>query len=122
MKKIVISLLTLLIIVMSGCSSTVQIGSVENNSKHEFSASYYQLNGTKIKQVKVDEGEPLNVSMNITTKKGSIDVFIYKDSDNYEYKGNNMSDHSSEVTLSAPGTYTIKVVAKDHRGSYQFIW
>ncbi len=122
MKKILILLVLLSILAFTGCTGSVQIGAIESSTKHEFYGSYYQLNGTKEKKLTVNENEPLEISTDISTKKGSIDVYIYKDKDDYNYEGHDIKTSSFTVTLSDAGNYTIKVVAKDHRGSYKFKW
>lgn len=122
MKKIILPLLLVFIIALGGCNSSLQIGAVEKSTKHEFSSSYYKLNGTKEKRITVKEGNPLKVSMEVVTNKGSIDVTISMDKDNVDYEGHDIPTTSSAITLSKPGNYTIKVNAKDHKGGYQFKW
>lgn len=122
MKKVLLPCLIILVLLFTGCSGSLQIGAIETNSKHEMHASYYELDGTKTRSVTVKEGEPLDVSMVIVTKKGSIDVLIYKDKNENQYEGHALASTSSKITLKDPGTYTIKVIAKKHRGSYTFKW
>ncbi len=122
MKKIFIILLMFSIITgLYGCSS-LEIGSFENNSFKQMEASYYQLNGTKEGKITVKDNETVEVSVSIVTKSGSIDVFIFKDKEAYEYEGHYLKTQKFKVTLSDPGTYTIQVKAKKHKGSYSFTW
>ena len=122
MKKVLLPFLLVIILLFTGCSTSFQIGAIESNSSNEFHASYYDLSGSKVKKVTVKEGKPLDISMDIVTKKGTLDVLIYKDKNDNQYEGHALATTTSTVTLSDPGTYTIKVIAKKHRGSYTFKW
>jgi len=122
MKKLLLPLLLVFIIAFAGCSSYIQIGAVEKSTKHEFSGSYYKFSGFKKKSLTVKEGETIVVAVDIVTKKGSIDVSIYSDKDNKQYDGKDIATSNFTVTLSEPGTYTIKLDASDHKGSYKFKW
>ena len=122
MKKLLLPLFLVFVIAGTGCSSYIQIGAVENNTKHEFYGSYYKFSGTKEKSLTVKEGESKVVTVDIVTKKGSIDVSIYSDKDHKQYEGMAIATSNFTVTLSEPGTYTIKLDASDHKGSYKFKW
>ncbi len=122
MKKILLISMSLLVLFMlSGCSS-VAVGFVGSDSSGKMSGSYFKLNGTRQTKLTVDEGETVDISVNIVTKKGTIDVFIYKDEDDYAYEGHDIGTKDFHVTLTEPGKYTIKVVTEKHRGSYKFTW
>ncbi|MDD3173652.1 MAG: hypothetical protein PHF63_08335 [Herbinix sp.] len=121
-KLLVIPLLLIILLGLSGCSS-FEIGAIESNASHKMSASYYRLSGTKeTKQLTVAEGETIDVSVDIVTKKGALDAYIYKDEDNYDYEGHDIPTSSFTVTLTEPGDYTIRVKADKHKGSYSFSW
>lgn len=122
MKKIIMLFLVLSIMLgLVGCSS-IRVGFVENVTSGKMTASYMSFTGTKECSVNVKEGEPIDIKADIETKKGIIDVYIYKDKDNYEYEGHDLETSNFTVTLSDPGDYTIKVVTKKHKGSYTFQW
>jgi hypothetical protein len=125
MKKLLL-LLSILIMIFSlnGCakSCSFQIGAVENSSSHKMSGSYYKLNGTKTKEITVKDGETLDISVDIKTKSGSIDVFIYNENKEYSYEGNDVPTSTFTVSLTEPGKYTIEVKAKNHKGGYSFEW
>jgi major membrane immunogen (membrane-anchored lipoprotein) len=118
-------ILLLVMLGLSGCSSSISIGSIENSTSKKMSASYFKLSGTKKSPViTVKEGETIDVSADIVTKKGTIDVYIYNDKnkDNYAYEGNDITTSKFTVTLSEPGDYIIKIKARKHKGSYCFTW
>jgi hypothetical protein len=125
MKKIImLTLILLLAIGFSGCSKgfSIQIGAIENNSKKEMSASYMKFDGTKEKEITVDDGETIDIAVDIETEGGAIDVFIYNEDDEYSYEGRDIPTSSFTVTLSEAGTYTLKVVSNNHKGGYSFKW
>jgi hypothetical protein len=121
MKKVISLLLVVIAIGLTGCSS-IAVGYLENDSSAKMSASYYSLSATKEHKITVKDGESVKISTDIITKKGTIDVLIYKDKDNCDYEGHEIKTSSFTVTLSEPGDYTIKVVTHKHRGSYSFTW
>lgn len=122
MKKLLIfPLMLVLILGLAGCS-TLEIGSIENNTSSKMTGSYTMLSGTKEHRLTVKDGEPVDVSVDIVTKSGKIDIFIFKDKDNYEYEGHDVKTSDFSVALSDPGKYTIRVKAHKHKGSYSFKW
>ncbi len=121
MKKLLIPLILLLLIGLTGCSN-ISIGSVQNNTSHKMSASYFLYSGMKKKELTVKDGETVEIAIKITTKKGKIDAFIYDENGEYLYKGEDIQEEASSVTLTEPGDYTIEVDADNHRGSFSFTW
>jgi len=119
-------LLPLLVLVLTwlGCTketTTVQNGR-EQNTPIQMSMVYDKFSGQK--QTKITVGAPVVVTVSVVTESGSIDAYITKDNDvnNSAYQGHNLPSSSFQVTLADPGTYTVRVKAKDHRGSYAFAW
>lgn len=120
MKKAgLLFLLLLTFIGLGGCS--FQMGYIGNNTTHEMSGSYYKFSGEKNKEITVEEGETLDILVDIETKEGAIDVYITDDNKVYSYEGHDLETTSFTVTLE-PGEYTLKVEAKDHQGSFSFTW
>lgn len=121
MKKAgLLFLLLLALLGLGGCS--FQFGYSGNNSTHEMSGSYYKFSGDKDKEITLEEGETLDILVDIVTKEGIIDVSIMDDNEVYIYEGNDLQTTSFTVTLSEPGEYTLKVEAKDHKGSFSLTW
>jgi hypothetical protein len=125
MKRFLIILLIILL-TFAGCSGNIEIGSIENNTSKEMSASYTKFSGTKQTNLTVEAGKPIDISADIVTKKGSLNVYIYqkgeKSEANYNYSGTNIKTTNFTVTLSDPGDYIIKVTARNHKGSFSFTW
>lgn len=123
MKKLLTVLLIIAMAIgLSGCSKYISIGSVENSSEHKMSASYLMYSGSKEREITVEDGETVTVTVKVTTKKGSLDAYIYKDEEEYSYEGHDIQTSEFTVTLSDPGDYTIKVDANRHKGSFSFSW
>jgi hypothetical protein len=78
--------------------------------------------GTKERELTVEDGGTVTVTVKVTTKKGSLDAYIYKDEEEYSYEGHDIQTSEFTVTLSDPGDYTIKVDSSRHKGSFSFSW
>ena len=74
------------------------------------------------KQIKVDEDEPV-MYWSTLLQRMELLSYISKDNDKVscDYEGHDVQT-SSTVTLSEQGTYTIRVDADAHKGSYLFSW
>ena len=127
MKKI--SLLLLLFIVLFGllgCTrgSGIVRKSKEHNTPTKMSMTYEKFTGYRETEIKVDEDEPVDVLVDFVTEDGTIDAYISKDNDKVscDYEGHDVQTSSFTVTLSEQGTYTIRVDADAHKGSYLFSW
>lgn len=121
MKKTgLLFLLLVALIGLGGCS--YEFGYIGNNSTHEMSGSYYKFNGDKDKEITVEEGETLDILVDIVTKEGTLDVSIMDENKEYSYEGHDLQTTSFTVTLSDPGKYTLKLEAKEHQGSFSFTW
>ncbi len=125
-KKLLSVIMAMMIFLFTGCTSgsyTVKNGN-ENNTLTKMSMNYDDFNGHKQTKIKVGSNEAVDVRVNIVTDSGSIDAYITKDDniENSEYKGNEISTSDFTVKLSEEGTYTVRVDAKHHSGSYSFSW
>lgn len=125
-KNSLLLILVVLLTMLSGC--TMGSGTVKNaselNTPTKMSMLYDKFNGYKETQIEVKENEPLIVAISVVTESGSIDAYIAKDNDtdNCDYKGHDIQTSSFAVTLSERGSYTIRVDAENHTGSYSFSW
>lgn len=128
MKKyhLILSSLFALLLMVTGCTvgSGIQINSVETNLPGKMAMTYDKFSGYKQRDIKVEQGQALTVLVEVVTEKGSIDAYIAKDNDTADcaYEGHDIPTSSFNVTLSEPGEYTIRVDARDHKGSYSFEW
>lgn len=125
MKKVkFLCIVTLLLFIISGCTSgsyTV-INSSELNTPTKMSMSYEKFSGYKQTHIKVKNGETVQVKVHIVSESGSIDAYIAKDNGTKYYEGNDIKTSSFTVKLTEEGTYTVRVDAKKHSGSYSFSW
>ena len=123
---IIIMVIAISMSIVTGC--TKGTGMIKNgnelNTPTKMSMVYEKFTGSRVSQIKVVEGQPVEVNISIVTEKGSIDAYIAKDNnrDNSSYEGEDIPTSSFTVTLEEEGTYTIRVDAKNHSGSYSFSW
>lgn len=104
-------------------SGTIKNGT-ELNTPNKMSMTYEEFTGFKETQIRVADGQTVEVSVRFVTEKGSIDAFIVKDNkkENSSYEGHSIPTSNFTVTLKEQGVYTIRVDAKNHTGSYSFSW
>jgi hypothetical protein len=125
-KILLLSLALALLLAILGCSkgSYWVIHGEEWNSGTRFSMTYDRFNGFKEKVFTVEEGETIEVVVQFVTISGTLDISICRndDSDTCFYEGNDVPTSTFTVTLSESGTYTIRVEAQRHSGSYSFYW
>lgn len=109
---------------LSGCtrSCNFQFGAVTNSTSRELFGSYVLLSGTKDKVITVEESEPVIVTADIVTKKGTLNVAIVNDTDEPIFQETDLGTKTFTVDLDKPGKYTIKIKADGFKGSYSFKW
>lgn len=121
MKKLTILLFLIIFLLgLCGCSY-VNIIAVSTSSSSKMYASYVRLNGSREHTITVKDGEPVTVTADIVTKKGTLDVYIYQNKTYYCEK-RDVPTSSFSVPLTEPGKYKLKIVADQHKGSYSFQW
>lgn len=128
MKKtrLVFALIFILMLSLCACSKgsyTVLVGD-ETNQPTEKAMGYQTFNGYKSYDFAVKEGEEVTIHVSIVTEEGEINAYIAKDNDVKQavYQGNAIPTSDFTVTIKESGTYTIRVDAKQHKGSYSFTW
>jgi hypothetical protein len=126
LKYLLFPVVFILIITLVSCNlgSYVIVNGTESNDSHTMSMTYEKFNGYRSAEIKVEEGVPFTISVDIVTSSGNISAYIAKDNDkaNAAYAGNDIKTSHFTVTFSEPGTYTIRVDADKHSGSYKFTW
>lgn len=124
MKKVLLLQLLLIILVIgvSGCSKSSS--TTKDTDSKKLSNSYDNFTGEDETEITVEKGQTVSVLIEITTEAGAVDVYIAKDNDidNCNYKGIEIPTTSIPISLTEPGTYTVKVTAKEHKGSYSISW
>lgn len=121
-RKVLLALLFFILLGSTGCS--IVIDHVGNESLNKIWSKYAYFTGTKERSIKVKEGKPIEVSAKITSKSGTLNIKIYKDTDkdNCIYEGKDVKTSKFKVSLTEPGRYILKIVAKKHKGEFTFSW
>lgn len=126
MKKIVIGILSIILLATSliGCTSgsSVEIMSNEKDTSTSMVMSYEKFDGDKSKTIQIKNGEKGTVSVDIVSTSGELNILITDKDGVAYYQCNNTPTSTFSVNLDKEGEYTIKVEAKDHKGSYNISW
>lgn len=126
MKKIVIGILSIILLatLLIGCTSgsSVEIMSNEKDTSTSMAMSYEKFDGDKSKTIQIKDGEKGTVSVDIVSTSGELNILITDKDGVAYYQGNNTPTSTFSVNLDKEGEYTIKVEAKDHKGSYNISW
>ena len=126
MKQKLAGLVTGLVIffLLVGCTtgSYSVLSASENNTSTSLSMTYSKLNGFKSTTLTVKENEVSEVSVDIISKEGKLNLVILDEKDQYVYQGNDLPTSSFSVKLDKAGKYTIKVTGEKHTGSYNIAW
>lgn len=96
--------------------SAVRIGYVGNATSHTWTGNYVSLNGEMSKNLNVKNG---NITVDITTEKGSIDILIEDSKGEKLYKGTNLETCSFNV--GGKGKVKVTINADHHSGSFSFV-
>ena len=123
-KKYILLIIVSTIFLLSGCTygSFSTLKSVENNTLSMMSMSYERFNGYKATSIKVKEGNPIDVNVDIVSTKGKLDVSITDEKGHSVYEGKDIPTSSFSVRLDKPGDYKLKVSGEKHSGSYKITW
>lgn len=117
MKKIFKNFLILLLSLsfLSSCDFT-RIG-WHSNAGNSMSGKFDYFNGDRTKKIKVKKDETVNIIIDLTVKKGEIDVLI-EDKDGNEIFRTDKSD-TFEYTANSDTKVKSTVVAKKASGGYK---
>ncbi len=121
-KLLPLLLILICFVSFSGCSSGIEIGSAGNSTSNKITMSYYLFSGTKSRKITVEKDKPVDVSCEIETERGSLDISITDEAGNSSYTGQDLETNSFIVTLTEEGTYTVVVKAKNHKGGFNISW
>jgi hypothetical protein len=123
-KVFYIILLVFLSLLFTACpySSKTTVLSIENNTPTSAEMSYKDFNGTINRDIVVSSGETCEVSFQITTESGNLNLSLTGQDGNEQYKGSNVTTSNFSVTLTAPQTYTLTIKGDHHSGSYKIAW
>lgn len=126
LSKKIISIISFFILTISivGCSggNYTSIMSIQNDTKYSMKMSYSSFKGEKFTSLKLKDGEELNITIDVETKKGTLKVSVIDKDNNELYKIENPQKTVSEkISISKDGNYKIKVEG-NHSGSYNIKW
>ena len=111
---------------LAGCSQpqggVLAVNCVSQQNSTSFSARYDLLSGEKKYEIRVNPGETLALRLNVTTEEGSLAASVSLPGQEPAYTGNALGNTSFTVYLRESGTYTVRLTAEKHRGSYSFAW
>jgi hypothetical protein len=121
-QKTALAVVLVLLMGLTGCTkgSYIAVRSYENNTPVSMSMRYEKFSGKKSKTISLDT--PSEVFVAVITESGSLNLSITDAEGNSFYTGKDLPSSSFSVSLGKPGKYTIKVEAKDHKGSYDISW
>lgn len=95
--------------------SGTRIGYVSNGNSYSWNAHYSLLNGTESKKITPNNDE---LSVQIKTESGSINVLIEGENGEKFYQGQDLDTCSFKVKTEGKVKITIK--ASNHKGSFSF--
>ncbi|WP_338448791.1 hypothetical protein R4Z09_21605 [Niallia oryzisoli] len=121
MKKLGTLLLLMLMLFMfvgcSGGSYTITVGEIDS-FKHEIAGEYSSFSGKYYKQVTVEPGEVLEITLTAHTEKGRLKAVILDS----EEKVISTLNPGNSVQIRDAGVYKLQVEGKNHKGSFTLSW
>lgn len=133
MKKLIWITLSLIILVLilTGCSKTkfqikspvkeeVLISGSEEATPTSMAMSYNTFTGYRSKIIDLDQCETCDISINVISTSGNLDLSILDATGELTYKESSIPTGSFSLSLSLAGgtRYTIKINAVNHVGSF----
>ncbi len=123
-RKLILLIIVSTILLLSGCTygSYSTFKSTEKNTSSMMSMKYEKFNGYKATSIKVKEGNPIDVNVDIVSTKGKLDMSITDEKGHSVYEGKDIPTSSFSVKLDKSGDYKLKVQGEKHSGSYKITW
>ena len=129
MKKrlLIITIISILAISLFGCNSSgkyvVKKMSKEDNGNNYMEMTYEYFDGYKYKKVKANKGNILELSLNVTTKGGKLNILVLNDKEEEIYSNYDLNGNINEkIDIDEDGKYMIKIEGDKHEGSYDISW
>jgi len=126
MKKFVfVTMVTLaLALFMSACTtgSYSSVRSVEVNQKNHWSMSYEKFNGYKQRKITLNGKGEHKFTVEITTESGTLGLLICKNDGTAIYEETELGTSVFEVVAEGGETYSIRLDAVTHAGSFDIKW
>ena len=129
MKKrlLIITIISILAISLFGCNSSgkyvVKKMSKEDNGNSYMEMTYEYFDGYKYKKVEANKGNILELSLNVTTKGGKLNILVLNDKEEEIYSNYDLNGNINEkIDIDEDGKYMIKIEGDKHEGSYDISW
>lgn len=129
MKKrlLIITIISILAISLFGCNSSgkyvVKKMSREDNGNNYMEMTYEYFDGYKYKKVEANKGNILELSLNVTTKGGKLNILVLNDKEEEIYSNYDLNGNINEkINIDEDGKYMIKIEGDKHEGSYDISW
>lgn len=129
MKKrlLIITIISILAISLFGCNSSgkyvVKKMIKEDNGNNYMEMTYEYFDGYKYKKVKANKGNILELSLNVTTKGGKLNILVLNDKEEEIYSNYDLNGNINEkINIDEDGKYMIKIEGDKHEGSYDISW
>lgn len=129
MKKqlLIITIISILAISLFGCNSSgkyvVKKMSKEDNGNNYMEMTYEYFDGYKYKKVEANKGNILELSLNVTTKGGKLNILVLNDKEEEIYSNYDLNGNINEkINIDEDGKYMIKIEGDKHEGSYDISW
>ncbi len=124
-KMVLIAVLTLAILtVLTGCTEGryTAIMSLERNSENAMEMSYFSFDGYKQKSLNLDQGDELEITMEMTTDEGDLTISVIGPDGDVLYEAENIRERAqSTLVADKDGTYRIKIKG-NHKGGFKVSW
>ena len=125
-NKIIIFIVLLFILnnTLMGCTygSYITIKSKENNTRTSMAMSYEKFNGHKSRTIALEDGETCEISVDITSVSGKLNLSITDKEKNSYYERKDMPTSTFKISLDKPGEYIITMEGENHKGSYESVF
>jgi len=112
-KLLIVAIISILAISLFGCNSSgtyvVKKMSKEDSGDNYMEMTYEYFNGYKYKKVEANKGDVLELSTNVNTKGGKLNIFVLNDKDEEIYSNCNLNGKVNEtINIDEDGKYKIK--------------
>lgn len=120
-KSFLCLILTLLLMfVLIGCTGEILNNGNTNDTDVSMEMSYDKFSGERLKTVTLKADT--YIMIDIVSNSGDLSVNIADESGKSAYTGSKLPTSSFSVIVLEESTYTIKVEASSHNGSYKISW
>jgi hypothetical protein len=122
MKKIFVTILLILLILLSAC--TRKIGWVGMNYDSKMKASYTGFNGPESAIIRLDAGEEFVLQYQVTVEEGGLMLQLTGPEGQIVWTETFQADDEGQFqfTTENGGRYLLQAIGSETRGSYDLSW